>query len=152
MPNILRAKRKSIRILWATTLLIALIICILLLIRSTSEYLSFDVVTKIQIINVKPVLFPTITICNTDAFVTENASDYIKYTFLKNYGINLTEEYFYSQENAKTVEYASLIAKTEVFKPEFGDERRKSMGFSLEEMYLDCYFNQFSCFMDDLSW
>ena len=124
----------------------------MLLIRSTSEYLSFDVVTKIQIINVKPVLFPTITICNTDAFVTENASDYIKYVFRKNYGINLTEEFYNSFENVNMVGDAWFISHREAFKPEFGDERRKSMGFSLEEMYIDCNFNQFSCFMKDLSW
>jgi hypothetical protein len=64
LPNILRAQRRSIKIMWFILFLIFTFIGIFMVYSTISNYLKYEVVTKIEKINEFPVQFPSITFVN----------------------------------------------------------------------------------------
>lgn len=54
-------------------------------IKNLMDYLTFDVTTKINIINESPIVFPTITICNINPFSGNLSNDIIDQLLSKFY-------------------------------------------------------------------
>ena len=77
IPNILRAKYRIVKALWAFFFLVSSSICCFLVYKSVIEYLSYEVVTKIRYIKETTVDFPTITICNKNPFVTNHSVEFL---------------------------------------------------------------------------
>ncbi|RNA24225.1 amiloride-sensitive sodium channel subunit beta, partial [Brachionus plicatilis] len=66
IPNILRAEKFSIKILWTIFTSIATALCGVLIIQSILNYLEFGVTTTIRIKNEISSIFPAITVCSLD--------------------------------------------------------------------------------------
>lgn len=73
IPNIFRSNNLFIKCMWAVAFLLSSGLCIFLIIQSVVNYSNFDVITKIRVLNEVPMTFPTVTICNKNAFVTEES-------------------------------------------------------------------------------
>ena len=151
-PNIFRTKHTSIKILWAICLVVSISLCLFLLIRGIKAFLEFDVVTSIKTVEERPALFPSITICEINKFKSEDSADLIKEIYFTEYGINLTKDNFYD-ENVLNLYYnvyelATVIATN----PDFGDANRKKLGFDLNDILFECWFNSNQCNINDFKY
>jgi hypothetical protein len=64
----------AIRLIWILVFFTSAGFCIYMLTRSLLEFLAFDVLTKVVLIEETSAVFPQITICNANLFAT-NASE-----------------------------------------------------------------------------
>jgi hypothetical protein len=80
-PNIFRTQHNSIRVLWSISFLASFILCFLLVYKSIIEFFNFDVVTKVRVVEESPTLFPVVTLCNKNPFLTQQASKLIENTY-----------------------------------------------------------------------
>ncbi len=74
LPNIFRTKNGTSKIIWIVSTLAATVLCAYLLAQSIIDYLSFQVVTKIDLIEETSAIVPQITICSSHLFVTNSSS------------------------------------------------------------------------------
>jgi hypothetical protein len=79
LPNIVRTKRLSIKILWTICLLTAIAGCSYMVFESISDYCGYDVVTKIEKITELKSRFPTVSICKRDPLTSIEAQNQIEY-------------------------------------------------------------------------
>ena len=140
-PNIFRTKYLSIKILWLFCLSIAIGLCLFLLIRGIKAYLEYGVVTSIEMVEERPALFPTISICDLNKFETNDSADLIKDVYFKEYGINLTEKIKNYQDVVLFYEDVYKLASAKAANPSFGDSNRKKLGFNLADILGWCLFN-----------
>ena len=152
-PNIFRTKYLPIKILWLFCLSIAIGMCLFLLIRGIKAYLEYGVVTSIEMVEERPALFPTISICDLNKFTSKESDDLIKDVYFKEYGINLTEDNYY-QKDISDLFYDSVYYKAaaKATNPSFGDLNRKKLGFKLDKVFNECSFNNQQCDSTDFSY
>ena len=151
IPNIIRTKRTSIRILWTICFLAALGGCSYMVIKSISEYLEYDTVSKIEHITEIPTQFPTFSFCNINPLMT-NASEKIVEDLLPLFGYNSSmviidfrvQSYFFGSANL-----AALLNSSD---PSFGDEKRKQLGYNLANSLFLCLYNGEFCRLDEFEW
>ena len=72
-PKIFQNSHFAVRSIWTILFLIFSFLTFKLLFRSFVEYLKYDVVSKIRVINEKSSPFPTVTICDANPFSTNEA-------------------------------------------------------------------------------
>ena len=77
-PKIFREKTHFIlRILWSMIFFSFASLTFYILVNNVISYYQYQTVTSIQIVDEKPALFPTITICDSNAFTTQQAESLI---------------------------------------------------------------------------
>ena len=142
--RIFRVSRLSIRILWIISLIISSIFCVYMSSKSIMDYLNYDVVTKTRVHHELPTQFPTVTVCNINPFVTQNASQFIRNIMAKELDLDVLNS-TPSTGLLKYIEYAHVLALAERFKPEFKEISRQSFGFLLEDILFRCEFDENDC-------
>lgn len=88
IPSIFRTKRHFMKLIWLVSFIVSVSICSIYIIRAFTEYFDYDTVTKFKIVNEVPTLFPTVTFCNINPFVS-NDSNAIIMDILKNSKLTL---------------------------------------------------------------
>ena len=78
------------KLIWTCILIVLTSLTGYLLIQNLILYYQYDVVTQVNVISVRPMNFPTITICNLNTFTTRYAQSLIANVSIKNYGRDLT--------------------------------------------------------------
>jgi hypothetical protein len=69
IPNIIRARKNPcLAFMWTVSFLVCTGYFSYLTIISIQNYLSYQVITSINIVNESPILFPTVTICNLNGY------------------------------------------------------------------------------------
>ena len=63
-----------VRLMWLLSLILTSGVCFYLISKTVTNYLNYEVVTKINVVNEEPSIFPTLTLCNIDPFES-NYSD-----------------------------------------------------------------------------
>ena len=103
------------------------------------EYFDYEVVSKTEIFNERPVEFPTITICDNNPFSPKLTEDLIH---------NITLYVFKKDiENMTCIEaficipIVSEIAKMQAAVPEFGDKNRDALAPLIEPIF---FYNKMS--------
>ena len=142
----------SIKLLWLCCFLLSSALCSFMVFKSLKDYLSFDVVTKVRIIDANPSIFPTITICNIDQHATENSSELIRNIILREFDTDITNKNITSKNYMDYIEIAHAISLSEAYNPKFGDDKRKALGFKLNEVLYKCVYNKNPCTVSDFSW
>jgi hypothetical protein len=122
--------------------LLSISVCAFMAYNSIRDYLEFDVITQIKVSEEMPTLFPTVTICNVNPFLSENASSLLKGIMNKKLGSNFNMG---SADFIKEIEIANAIALSEAFNPKYGDDRRKALGFDLKKSLFQCLYNKKEC-------
>jgi hypothetical protein len=148
-PKIFRNVSKIIKSIWLFCFTLSAVVCAFVIYRNVSEFLDHDVITNIRVIDESQSVFPTITFCNLNPFVTQSA-----YNLMRNLSENDSNQSNFSSTREKLDVLFSRV-QTALFlanKPEYGDENRKLLGFRLEDMLLFCHFNQKDCSSKDFSW
>jgi hypothetical protein len=153
LPNIFATKRFTIKILWSLALIASTSYCILNISREIAKYLKYEYTTHLENINEIPSPFPAITVCNINPLITKEAEYLVESIFKSTYGINLRQNVTESShEFIEKLEHANDKARLHAFIPEYGDERRRLLGYSLDETLIECYFNNHACNPSDFTW
>jgi hypothetical protein len=150
--NIFLAKRKPIKILWILSLMSSIMYCIYNIYSEIRGYLKYDHSTHLETVVEMPTLFPTISICNINPFITKKSENLIREIFNLEYGINLTNYSLTPIELIEKLNYVNLKAKLNAYLPEYKDEHRKELGFSLEDILIECNYNHNACTHSDFVW
>jgi len=136
LPNAVRTESLVMRIFWLISFFISFGYCSHLLVLSVLEFLQFNVIYEIRIINDNfNMEFPSVTFCNLVPI--DFSRKEIKY-ILEN-SSNLNESSYKDDAN-----WLSTIRKkfeTDLYKK----EKLYPNGFIIEKMLLSCIFNSKSC-------
>ena len=124
-------KHKSVSFVWLVVFIFFASMTILILYRSIGEYFDRETVTKIAIKHERPLLFPTVTICDADPFTSKKSQENIHKTALEEYGLDLDNLTFY-ESLSKTAHTAEII-KMRV--ASFTREQKQALGFSINQIY-----------------
>ena len=66
-PSIIRTERKLIKIMWLCVTFISIIASVYFAIINIDGYLNFEITTKIETFNERPVQFPTVSMCASNS-------------------------------------------------------------------------------------
>ena len=129
IPNILRAKYLTLKIIWILFFLIATAAAFYMISSSIINYLNFEVVTRITLVNEQPFDFPTITICNRNLFNTlkDKKSFDENYEKIKNLDSITRQHYFF------------ILAFN------LSQIKNESFGLKLNELIIECTNNGIKC-------
>ena len=106
---------------------------------SISAYFTFSVTSTYDLCYENPAEFPTITLCSSNPFLTQQAASLLT-ALAFNYSLDLGSE----------IKDIVKLAKMFAANPEYGDENRKLLGLSIDNI-VSCQFNNKDC-KEDLHW
>jgi len=152
VAKLILANRLLVRILWSITLIFSIVFCSLMISRNISDFLSYDVVTKIKQEKSNPTVFPTVTICNINSFIKNSSFELMYQVIARVKNISLDEarktNYLNQEEKFNTIDNFKISAMN----PAFGDQNRQALGYSIEEILITCKFDYKTCNETDFEW
>ena len=145
IPNIFKTDRLSIRLLWSVCFLAALGACSYMVFLIITDYFAYNTVSNIDYVSEITSEFPAVSFCNLNPLTTFESELFLQ-EILAELGSNSTNAY----KDLAALDQANNIAKLRAFNPEFGDERRKTLGYDLN--LVECKFNSVTCTKQDFYW
>jgi hypothetical protein len=73
LPNIFRTNNIIAKIIWIISTMAATVLCAYILTQSILDYMAFQVVTKIDLVEETSAVVPQITICSAHLYVTNSS-------------------------------------------------------------------------------
>lgn len=149
LSRIATTDRKSIKLMWTFFTLVCTGFCLFLIEENVKNYLEFNVVTRVRIINEFPSDFPTISICNLNQFTTNYSVQFLKnFARENNYPdiFNLT-----NLDLLNITEYDSLLsvfsdlALFNVSSLNLTNDEKMRFSFAMDEMLISCYYDNVPC-------
>jgi hypothetical protein len=153
VPNITRNRITLMTVVWLACLILSNIFCAYLIYKSVHEYFQYSVHTQIRTMNEIPMPMPAVSVCNQNPFTTATgrqfALDYIREV--------VNESSISSYDDLKQfafIDEVNLFSDESKYKDFFEDmviqakhvaENRKSFGYKIDEIMLQCYFNYEKC-------
>ena len=158
LPNMFRNERLFLKLMWIAFFLVSAAACFYLMCLSISAYLQFDVSNKISVIYQTPSDFPTVAICNQNLFVTNESLAFVTNISTSSYISDLAHFISlpsnFSDVNAVrfNILFGKYIMQLNAMNPDLSDDFRKSLGLSLHDFILGCFFASNPCSDDDFLW
>jgi hypothetical protein len=121
LSHAVRNQHMPMKTMWVTFFILSTALCSYLIIQSIMQYLEFDVITKVRIVDETEAEFPRITICNLNPFQTEFALDFYK----RNGNLSLPE----------LIKVSNLLTDTE----------KKQLSYGINETLVRCTFSLGKC-------
>jgi hypothetical protein len=121
-PNIFKNEKIALKTMWFIFLSLSAAFCGFMVARTILDYISFEVVSQIRVFDEIPAQFPTITICNLNPFVTNEA-------------VALMSNNRFDRS----------IFRRVAANPPFGDENRKKLSYDMNKVMWSCEFNYEPC-------
>ena len=136
--KIYQTKNVSLQLLWLACFILLSAFTAYFVAKNILDYYEREVVSKIEIINEKPLEFPSVTICNANPFTSPLAQSLIANMSLNNYGENI-EQLSLDEMISNVYEMTKMYVNSD----EFGKARRDKLekGFRL----IKCLFNNIKC-------
>ena len=103
------------------------------------DFFDYEIVTQTEIINERPMEFPTVTICNSNPFTTTKAQSLIKNVSLN--WLNTNIDILNFPDSLKQMPIAIEMTKMFAASHLYTDEMRKELGFSLINNAFQFSFN-----------
>ena len=152
-PKIFNNKRLIVKFLWSLALITSISYCMFNIYEEIAKYFRYEYMTHLETIVEIPSLFPAITLCHINALKSKEAENLVKDIFKADYGIDLNGNHSLTpHELIEKLEYINMKARFKAFLPEYGDEKRHRLGFSLEDSLIECFYNHHSCDHRDFIW
>jgi hypothetical protein len=148
VPKIFRTDNLLIKAMWLLLTVVSVGGCSYIIFLIFADYLSYDVVTKIRVVDEAEPPFPTITICNKNAIVTEAGRELFNEI---EPGFESTLSSLQYEENYKsfTANYRVLtILKTN----NFTTDQKLSINYPRSSFIYSCQMNFFPCDYDNFQW
>lgn len=143
-PNIFRTKNLIIKIMWLVFFLAGLGVSSYMVIRAVREFFEFHVTTTIRKIKADSLVFPAVSICHVNPFVTDEGAIYVLEYFQQKYGKNIT-----TIADIKNVtenfDYDLNLVRQIVASPNFDSTLRESFGFPDRILIQSCHLNSQEC-------
>lgn len=124
LPRIVESKKVYQKVIWSVCLIISIGLCSFTVAQAIIEYFSFEVITKIRVVSHDEILFPQVSICNQNTFITKEAEEFLR---------NSNSRYPYLLPNH----------------PDFNVTLKKSFAYNLDDILFDCSYRFLPC---DSSW
>ena len=137
IPSIVRNRFYLIKIIWFLCLIVSSGFCGWFIQKSLTDYFSYDVVSKTDIVYVNKIIFPIVSICNLNLFSTPNGSEHV---------LTLSRSIFGSTDFT-TLNFgypAALITNAVKNVGNYSFDREK-FGPNLNEILIRCKFNSQDC-------
>ena len=153
IPNIAKSDGIISTSMWVLITLVSAGFSCYYIAQGISDFLGYDVTTKIRFINEQPAMFPSVTLCNVNPFTTQESLSFLN-DALTNGGMVLNGTDPLSTENLiyQTLDFSSYLAVSNAMSPYFSDVDKQKLGFTLEQFVLDCSFNKLPCNLTDFAW
>lgn len=153
IPNLVRSTGRVSRICWTIVTLISLAVSGYYMMSGITNFLAYDVTTKIRFIDEQPANFPSVTICNVNPFTTKYSLEWLNLSLI-NSGLVLNGTSPLSAENLvyQGLDNAWYSAISSAMSPETIDSVKKQLGFTIDQFILDCNFNNMKCNLTDFAW
>jgi hypothetical protein len=150
LPNIVRAKNRFQFLVWLLFTLASTIVCVNLVLQSINDFFDYEVVTKIRSYHENKVLFPSVTFCRSQSmFQTDYAHDFLLNFSRLNNLTNVFDDVLMGSlnysEKTRMIDRLLTQAKAEVNRPDFPEENKKKLGYSIEDIVLGCDFSGHAC-------
>lgn len=143
-PNIFRTKNIIVKIMWLIFFLAGLGVGIYMVIRGVREYLEWNVTTTIRKIKADSLVFPTVSVCNVNPFVTEEGALYVLDYFRDKYSENITSIADIKNFTENFDHDLDFLRQT-VASPNFNSTLRESFGYPDYFLLLTCSLNYNYC-------
>lgn len=112
-----------------------------------TSYLNYEVVTNINVYSENSAVFPSVSICNQNPFVTDYASDYVQ-NAIQTLGLNTTftttSNFIEKLDFNRNVLLSILSTQSQEFKKKFA--------LPFNQTIMSCIYNGMSCADDDFEW
>ena len=153
LGNLCRTKSKSIRLLWILCFLTSFGYCFYQLVCSVLDFISYPTISKYELLNEIPMVFPAIDICVLNAYdgikitddITEVKSIYPNILSLKSY------PYF-----IQSIDYLKESLKSNferVWENQSNPESlKKANEFTLNQILISCRFQNKACFPNNFTY
>ena len=142
LPNIVRTNSNLIRILWSLAFLASLVYSVISIINMINDYLNYSVVVNMELVQDYDLEFPTVTVCNNNPFDFSN--DQALQT-IQSYLNNITSTKENYLKNNETI--ANYPCDDQI--RHFLIGLFSKFSFSLEKMFISCFYDQEKCSKDD---
>ncbi|RNA43641.1 acid-sensing ion channel 5-like [Brachionus plicatilis] len=155
-PNIFRTNFLSIKIMWIILFLCSNMACFGLIIMNLINFLNFEVVTKIRVIEKDSIKFPAVTICNINPFVTEQGIEYVQSILERNNLTNFTsatiDTSFQGEFSKFYFNYNLIKYSLSAFSKTISNEKKKNLSLPFNKMFISCLFNLMPCNESQWTW
>ena len=154
-PNVFRAKSIVVKIIWALCFLVSTGFCSYLILTTILSYFQYETTTQIKIVQItKPYVFPSITLCNYNPFVTLAGRKHVYDSVIKTIGVNITNLSDKHKYNIKDLTLIKAINSIKLGAYSNSDNHTiKSYGYTVNDMIFECDFNNDDCnYTSDFDW
>ena len=147
LPNIPRVGQIIIQIAYLCIFLISATYCIFSVWISLDKYFQFDSITSIEIVPENPANFPAVTFCNLNRLNKISAESFINDS-LNNSNLNYSN--YIDEYHSYLYDLSDYLRLKALNNP--SKEFRRSIGFELKNMLLQCNFNWIPCDADNFTY
>lgn len=153
IPNIIRTKRKFLKFLWASFVIIFSTMCVILIVQNIVQYYEFPVTTKVDYPFVNHVNFPSVAVCNSNPFVTQFAIEEIFSQLGTEAHLQLKEnktkldilnEMLIQNNSLRNQILTNAYSLNETFK--------KMANFPFKDVLISCKFEGVECSWENFDW
>jgi hypothetical protein len=154
LPNIVRANNYFIKFMWLFFFLLALITCTRYMMRTLNDYFSYKVVTQIRHFSEIPALFPTVSICNENPFLTYESGEFVRKTLSQNFIDPETLESKFLKNNTDFMNayFSKYLVGQNVFGKNLSNREKLSFGYPIQDQIMSCIFKGQICDPNDFEW
>jgi hypothetical protein len=136
--KIFQTKNVILKLVWLIFFLIFTALTGYFVSKNVIDYYSREVISKIEIINEKPIEFPVITLCNANPFMSQKAQEIFSNISLSTYGVNYMDKLRGDEEFSNLLEMTKMYVNSKDFV-----DKRKELKNGLKIM--KCIFNNVKC-------
>jgi hypothetical protein len=156
VPNIVRTERIILKLIWTIAFIASACTCSYMVMKTLVTYLEFEVVTKINVANEMPAVFPMVSVCNIHPFNTNHSFEFMRDLF-KKYNI---ENDFDSNVQLSSSHDPLSVRSTHFFYKFLGiansyslmDEEKRKQSLSFNQTVITCSFGVNGCYESDFKW
>lgn len=114
-----------------------------LVVLNVNSFLSYDVISKSEVIHERPTQFPTLTICDLNLFESPQARLLIEY---------VNQTYNLDTQNPLDATQIMNLAKSYAASSALDERQKKNLGFNLEQNIEECTFGGSENCLNNLTW
>ncbi len=150
-PKIFRPNtNRLLQIFWLITFLSCSCLTVIVVLNCIASYYEYNIVSTVELIDEAPTNFPTVTLCDANSFTTLDAQKLLTEITLKFFGTDIHNDSFYEAFFKTFV--STTVAKIVTSLDNYSDEKRKALGFNLNETLFFCFFNGNFCNASEFTW
>jgi hypothetical protein len=146
-PKLFQYKNIPIKLVWFTLFVTFTAFTAFLVYKSLIDYFQYEVVSKIEVINVEELDFPTVTICEMSLFTSKEAETYMEFMWK-----NITGKDMNDLNEEERIKFGTLSAYIQFAAASLSDSQKSKFGLG-QKNFLSCLFNLKECNLtNDFRW